>query len=505
MRSNLAAFAWIVLSIGSTVAVAGDMKATLKAGVLTVTDSSADDSFTIDQAGLGSTSFRLTPDPGTTINGSAVAQLFSNVTADVRLKFTEGSDTADLDDLVIARDLAVTSTGGTLVTVAVINGLDVGRDLRVDSKSGQFTLSSTGAGSIVRRDVKCTLRGLNGNSLIFTPLTVLRNTTVKGSNATDVFVVGANVHLVGNVTIDFGLGIDTYVDALTTVVGGDFKFKGKGGSKTCVLGGKLSGDVVTDVGNGDGNTIVITAPQIGGSVRAKYGQGTNNVLTVSGPVITGDLECTTKGNADFVTIANITTGGDVRIKLANGANTAILSSNGAIGGDVWLTGGTGADQFNVNASTIHGDVRANLSSVPFGFVDSYSMLLATIGDDVVVKGGAGLQAGAIEDVTVLGEVRLDLGSGDNSYTIDGGTFGSIVATAGSGSDTFVLTGGTINTVADIRILLGSGNNTMPISKTTCGRDLIVTTGNGDDSISIATSTIVGELDIDLGGGMNAGP
>lgn len=505
MRQALAISIWLVApALGST-AVAGDMSASLKSGVLTIKDSSADDSFTIDQSGLMTTNFRITPDPGTTVNGSAVAQLFSGVTKDVKLVFGLGTDHAEIDDVVIERDLLVNTGVGTAASVGIVNGLDVGRDLRVDTKGPTFSLSSSGTGNIVRRDVKCTLRGTSSNSLAFTPLHVLRNTIIKGASGSDVVVVGANVQLVGNVTFDSGAGIDTYVDSATTVVGGNLKMTGKAGTKTCVASGKVSGDLITDVGNGDGNTVVCTAPKVGGSIRAKFGTGTNNVLTVSSVTVTEGIECTSKGSVDSVTLVGTSCGGDVRVKLGNGTNAMSMSSNPAIGGDVVFTGGQGIDHVSVNASSVLGDIRANTSSAPVGTPDTYSMLLGSVGGDLVVTGGSGDFVGAIEDVTTVGDARFMLGSGNSSFTVDGGTYHSIRATMGSGNDTFFLTGGTNKVVTDLVLKLGSGANTMPISHSTIGRDLIVETGAGSDSISISTTTIIGATDIDLGGGMNSGP
>ncbi|MBK6940320.1 MAG: hypothetical protein IPH13_08965 [Planctomycetes bacterium] len=504
MRAITAATWLVVLSVSGAVE-GGDMTATLKSGVLTIKDSSADDSFTIDQAALMTTNFRLTPDPGTTINGSGAAQVFSGVSKDVKLAFTSGTDAVELDDVTVARDLVVTGGKGTQVSVVIANGLDVGRDLRVDSKTPVFSLSSTGTGNLVRRDVKCDLRGTTANTLVFTPLHVLRNTIVKGSKATDVMVVGANVQLVGNLTFDVGAGNDTFVDTNTIVVGGNFKMTGKAGTKTCVATGKYGGNLTTDLGNGDGNVLVCTAPNVGGSLRAKFGTGTNNVLTVSGTDVTDGIECTSKGNQDTVTIANTGTGSDVRIKLADGTNVVTVTGSSVIGGDIRMTGGNGVDNFGVNASSTFGDIKANFASAPTGFTDAYNMLLGSVGGDVSVTAGAGSFGGAIEDVTVVGGVKLHLGSGDNAYTLDGGVFGSVDVTTGAGNDTFTLTGGTIEVVADVRLLLGSGNNSMPIAHTTVGRDLIVKTGNGGDTISIATTTIIGTQSIDLGGGMNSGP
>lgn len=504
MRAITAATWLVVLSVSGAVE-GGDMTATLKSGVLTIKDSSADDSFTIDQAALMTTNFRLTPDPGTTINGSGAAQVFSGVTKDVKLVFGSGSDGVELDDLTIERDLVVMAGNGIQVAVVISNGLDVGRDLRVDSKTPQFSLSSAGTGNIVRRDLKCVVRGTTSNTFVFTPLHVLRNTVIKGSNGPDVIVIGANVQWVGKATFDSGAGNDTYVDSNTTVIGGDFKMTGKAGTKTCVATGKYGGNLTTDLGNGDGNTVVCTAPNVGGSLRAKYGSGTNNVLTISGTHVTDDIECMSKGIADTVTIANTGTGGDVRIKLGDGTNVVTVTGGSVIGGDIVMAGGDDVDGFQVDASSTFGDIKANFAAAPAGFTDFYDMLLGSVGGDVSVTAGAGSFSGAIEDVTVIGGVKLKLGTGDNSYTLDGGVFGSVSVATGAGNDTFVLTGGTIKVVADVTLLLGSGNNSMPISHTTVGRDLIVKTGNGGDTISIATTTIIGAQDIDLGGGMNSGP
>lgn len=504
MRAITAATWLVVLSVSSAVE-GGDMTATLKSGVLTIKDSSADDSFTIDQAALMTTNFRLTPDPGTTINGSGAAQVFSGVTKDLKLVFTSGADGVDLDDLTVTRDLVVTGGNGTSVSIVISNGLDVGRDLRVDSKTPQFALTSSGIGNIVRRDVKCDLRGATSNTLVFSPLHVLRNTIVKGSKGNDVFVIGSNTQLVGNLTFDAGAGFDTFVDANPVVVGGNFKMTGKSSTKTCVVSGKYGGNVTADVGDGNGNTVVCTAPFVGGTLRAKFGTGTSNVLTISGSDVTDDVECTSKGGQDFVTIANTGTGGDVRIKVGNGTNTVTVTGASVIGGDIVMSGGNGLDVFQVDGSSTFGDIKANLASAPTGFTDVYDMLLGSVGGDVSVTAGAGSFGGAIEDVTVVGDVKFNFGSGDSSYTLDGGTFGSVSVTAGAGNDAFVLTGGVIQVVADVKLLLGSGQNSMPISHSTIGRDLIVKTGNGSDSISIATTTIVGNQDIDLGGGMNSGP
>ncbi|MBL8768572.1 MAG: hypothetical protein JNL94_14445 [Planctomycetes bacterium] len=504
MRAITAATWLVVLSVSGAVE-GGDMTATLKSGVLTIKDSSADDSFTIDQAALMTTNFRLTPDPGTTINGSGAAQVFSGVTKDVKLVFGSGSDGVELDDLTIERDLVVMAGNGIQVAVVISNGLDVGRDLRVDSKTPQFSLSSAGTGNIVRRDVKCDLRGATSNTLQFSPLHVQRNTVVKGGKGNDVIVIGANAQFVGNLTFDGGAGFDTFVDSDTIVVGGNFKMTGNGSTKTCVLTGKYSGEVTADLGNANGNTVVCTSSDVGGSLRAKFGTGTNNILSVAGSNVTDDIECTSKGGADTVTITNVNTGGDVRVKLGNGTNFAGVVGGSVIGGDIRMTGGTGTDEFQVDASATLGDIKATFASAPTGFPDAYDMLTGTVGGDVTVTAGAGEFGGRIESVTIVGDLKLGLGSGDSFYTIFSGTYRSITATAGSGNDTFVLTGGTIKVVADVKLLLGSGNNLMPIAATTVGRDLIVKTGDGSDMISIANSTIIGAQDIDLGGGINNGP
>lgn len=71
----------IALSCLIVSARADDMKAAVSAGVLTIKDSPSDDTLKIDQVGLlDPTAFRLTPSAGTTVNGSASAQILAGVT-----------------------------------------------------------------------------------------------------------------------------------------------------------------------------------------------------------------------------------------------------------------------------------------------------------------------------------------------------------------------------------------------------------------------------------------
>ncbi len=482
---------------------AGDVAITVNGGTLVISDSSGSDVISVDQVNLPKTRFRATPQPGTTINGSASAVTFSNVTKGARIKHSTGSDAYTFTGAKIAGDVRVEA--GTVGDCAIVltGPVSVARDLTCKSRGADFVVNATSPNEDIKigRDVRVTLRGGGTCTFVASPMDVKRDVRYSGGDGVDVCVFGSIARVRRNCIIDLGEGINTFVDAATTRFR-DVKVSGGDGTNTAVFTGVASGDASVSFGDGDGNTTVVTAT-VQGALRAASGGhlGTFTVAPTTTAPYKGIRFDGGDGNTSVNFGPNVHVSGTVDLRLGNGGNTFNLNS--FVGAKTLsIRSGAGSDSVTIGAATIR-DVKIDVGAGGTS-QDSISMSGTTVKHDLVISGGIDKTNGTVTNLQVGKNARIDLGNGDNTFTVAGGTFGSL-SFFGTTGDDHVTWSGTVTTNHDATLLLGAGENVISIATLDCGGDLVVRTGNGNDMITLTNPNVQGATDIDLGLGTNTGP
>ena len=481
---------------------ADDVAVGVSGGSLKLSSTGAMIDVTIDQTGLPSTKFRVTPAVGTTVNGSSTASVFNNVTSDLRIQQTAGGGSYMIEDSVIARDLRVNGSAPDGLVVGFIGSMKVKRDISFKATAGSSVLS-TAPGS-VKRNIKFKCGGVGNSTTVLNSTVVGGDVRIDSADGTDVVVLAPNTKVKGDFRVNFGEGINTFVDTSSNEYRGDLKITGGDGTNTAVVTGQLDRDLSVLFGHGDGNTVVLTA-EIGGSVRATSG-GELSTLTVAPSTTTPwkSLRFDGGDGGDTVNFGpNTTFDRDVDLRLGAGDNTI---SGGAFARtrSLKVTAGPGLDSIEFDATHVDKNCSIDLGSSPSATPDVLQLIGTRVDGALSILSDLNRCNVTLTSLTVGGDARLDLGRGANTVGIDSGTFKSLTCLGTNEIDKYTLTG-TVTTAKNTSFLLGNGNNNIAIATIDCGGDFIVRTGNGNDTISITTPNISGATDIDLGSGMNSGP
>jgi len=249
--------------------------------------------------------------------------------------------------------------------------------------------------------------------------------------------------------------------------------------------------------------------------------------------IPGSLTVATAGGDDAVGISG-NVGGSVSVTLGsadacNGLVIGAESSTSRIGGAVTVVGGRQCDLVALGNAMVAGTMRADLGDGSNWMIVAGETTAPTIIGSFAYTGGANTDiVGVLGNVTVRNDVGISTGlQGEDSvgfYTSDTGdavsVLGNVVVNTGTGSD-----GDTVDVVGTIRgtvsVTTGSGRDTVCVSSrlgwvssdgddpvptveaagpSAIGLDLIITTGAGNDLISIGASTVGRNATIAAGSG-----
>lgn len=161
---------------------------------------------------------------------------------------------------------------------------------------------------------------------------------------------------------------------------------------------------------------------------------------------------------------------------------ALLSAVGvsSAGGVITLSGN--ASNNSINASVVNGNLELTGSN---GTTFTFN----------------GTTASTV-DVPLNGQINglnLNLGTGNNTFTLDGTGLsaiqGSVVVTAGNGNDSIGLSN--VTTTGAISVQLGSGGDSVVLSNSTAA-GIAIHAGNGSDVIAVTNTTITGNANTSLG-------
>jgi len=438
MRSLAVVLAALLLLSSAVPARCGDVAVLDDGSKLELTSGAGDESLTI--TGIDATSFQVTANPPTTLNGSADPQVFdaNSIFLDLGL----GTHTVVVTGLTLEGALSVDSdVGNDTVTVTQCD-LEHAR-FRLGGGVNELDLTD----SAISRKVIVSVDG--GPDTI----TVLRTTAgslqMNGRGGDNVFVV--DTVQADDLLVNGGAESDDFQVVDTT--GSRVRVDLAGGANDTKMTRVTANSLLYVGGAGTDWLDLTTVAFTNGKVLVKS-KGGNNSLIANGLTVGKNLAVTGGfGDDDLVLIDSTITEG-VAMK-ANGGENEVELQNTTIGEGLTFRGGKEVDVVNVGG-TVSGPVVVDLGGADNGF---YTAPGTTIGP-LTVKGRNGVDAVGLQDTHVTGNVKLGLSAGQNTTTLDAATIdGAFTLKTGAQDDTYAKLNGT--TIAGKEtVKLGGGANTV---------------------------------------------
>lgn len=307
--------------------MAGDVTATVTAGVLEIIGDSKGNSVQIRQSG---TEWRV-QGISTTVNGSRSAQFFSGVT-DITVNLQGGNDIVQVTDGTLTGALEIVDIAGAMnINLARLNANAI--DILTFNQKDQVTITNC---EVVGDVALVTFAG-TGDAL--DQISVF-NTQIGGSlgiaagTGNDLVDV-RNTSVGSNLTIDtsFTTAADSdIVNVSQSSSGGVFSVATGNGRDTIAIknftaGGNMT--VTTSSNASDVNDLVnISSSSTGGSLTLSTGAG-HDIVTITAFVAATDVTISTFYAAELgnnvLTVNNVTAGHDVTITTGAGSDVATLT------------------------------------------------------------------------------------------------------------------------------------------------------------------------------------
>ncbi len=297
-------------------------------------------------------------------------------------------------------------------------------------------------------------------------------------------------------------GVDT-----TTVNGGaafvangvrdDFEFDmGAGDDFVDVIGNTLvPDDIRADMGDGDNQFRIQDFTSVGDDLEVNAGDGDDEVQTWNDAVVGDDVDVRIGNGENKVQIWNRSDiGGNVDIQTGSGADDIMIWNDTQIDGKVKIDTGAGADTVDIRNEA---HFARNLD-IRTGGSDDIVLFLGTSGTGVTLDGKAKIST---DDKT----------AGNDTVEIRDAVFGrdlKIDTASGGGIDTVRIDDTTVGRKVDIRTKgKQPDDDTIEIGLFADGLGLTtdhlkISTGGGDDDITLANSTVNKRADIRTETGMD---
>lgn len=439
MRTLVLALPVMALVAWVAPAWSGDVSAVPDGSELVLTSGAGDESLTI--TGLDATSFQITPNPPTTLNGSADPQVFRARV--VAVDFGLGTNTLAM--------LGVTLAGG----------------LSVDGDVGNDSVTVTQCDLAAARF----LLGGGDNGVLLTDSVVGSKLVYRGQDGSDGVTV-ARTPVDGNLDVNVG-----------------------GGSNTVVADTVQATDLLVEAGGGSDKVDAVDVT-LARRVRLDLGGGTNDTDLTR---LTAETSLLYVGGADtdWLDLTTVTfTNGKALLKMKGGENS--LSGNGvSFGRNLAFAGGFGEDEVSLNDSTVTEGVTLKVAGGP----NEVSLQNTIIGEGVAYRGGKDSDVLGIAGGTITGPVVVDLGGADNSFERVGGTIGPLTVKGRKGFDGVLLQNAHV--MGNAKLALNAGASTTTLDAATIDGAFTLKTGAQDDTYSkLNGTTIAGKETVKLGGGTN---
>ena len=388
----------------------------LKGTTLVITGSGSADDLTLtsaftDAADGGAAEIVVTPNKGSTVNGSTDPASFPGVLK-VKASLGDGDDLLTFGDY-FAPDVAVTVHGGNGEDHVVVTGATTGT-FKFLGDAGNDTFEADGGHCEATKVVSG-----SGNLSMPCASTYFHDLTVVGSTGIDTLTWNA-------ILVDFVLkvrlsGGSDVVSATGGTVGTVTTWNLGSGDDNFLDDMGLYGELVNMV-SGSGNDIVeFRDTTIGNALNVNLGGGINELDLVAqdGQLVVGN-DATIKGGSSLDTVmlrqgigpSNIVQiGNGLVVKLASGENELDAMGDVGIGNDLRYAGGGKDDVVDLDGTDIGNDCRIDLAS---GTNDVF-LNDCSVGNDLRITAGSGDDSVSLTGTTSVGDKTIiHLGGGNNS-------------------------------------------------------------------------------------------
>lgn len=389
--------------------------------------------------------------------------------------------------------------------VSAISFMNGNLSVRLDSQGGNLTLqgnnnnfrilfNSTAVGNLAGYNLGGSLSvlGGNGNDTVVleqqatgTSYRIPGALTVNLGNGTDSLSTTDTLNVGGLANINMGNGKDTVSFAegatdsttisnyMTVIMGqGNDTFNAIGGNLTVFGYSTISGANDVEL---TGNAVTLSSV----SIQNAMAETNNNVLNLGATTtLNGNLVYTSNSRTETIGFDGSTILGNVTLNMGQGASNVTIGSttNTLIQGNFTVLGGNATDQFTIAAassSTINGNLN----------------LLLGNGDNTVTFDGDGTSSigGNVALTTGSGNDAINIGSGGNTFTIQGALSMSVGNTASATGNVVLLTNADIG--GNVTFNSGSGTDTLTLESTQISGNLYANTGGGADTVEFDPSAV----------------
>ncbi len=360
-----------VLLLSAANAAANDVTVTVKGGALAIKGDDDANAITLDQAGLGAGSVRVTPSGGTTVNGSGTAQVFDGLVSGAKIGLGKGSDRLQTLGVTLhgavkldlgAGDNAFTFCDTTFDDDVVVKiGKHTGGPVS-DTCPGAGNVSTVGGsvflihnadfgGALTVKASSAVHVGVVDDVAVSGPL-AFKNVALVGacystlSSSVAVKLpkivgsAGGDVSCEGGATEAFANGNTAFAMSGTTV-GAALAIKSGAGGDGIVVTGSSVQDSMSVAMSGGLNFLFLEGVQVGTEFTAKAGKDDDDFFG-DGLLIGDDATVKYAGGANVIDFGTSTIGEDLTVG-TGGGNDAITTGNVTVGGTKTIKSGKGAD------------------------------------------------------------------------------------------------------------------------------------------------------------------
>ncbi len=475
---------------------AGDSTVTVTNGALVIAGSSSADDLTIDQDGLTNPKqFRITPTGGSTVNGSASAQLFNGVSQDVKCSLGDGLDKLAIVRAVLPRDLRI--TGGAAGNLALtVSFATVKRDCRVTTANQR--IGAVIERTILRRDVRFA-GGSDGDQFIVGEGSIVaRNLRINAGGSSDFIQVDHSL-VRGDFVVDGGDGDDIMSVAISTVEGDVRVTDDDGTDDFDLFDATVQGSARARLGSGN-DSASVQCGTVGKGVDLDLGSGNNTLFTLGARLENRLKVRAGAGNDEMSIYVSTSIQGSASFRMGDGVNV-LDGQNAEFARGLNVKFGAGADTFTADRITVVGPTKVDLGRVEDPESDAVSFLRSAFGQDLFVSGNSGVQDVILTDLFIDRRLGVKLGDGGKSIAVVTSRTETADLRTGSATDVITLSDNTIVS-HDLVIRSGDGDNLMTLFKATVGGDLLLKAGSGNDTLTLNTFILAGKRKVDLGSGAN---
>lgn len=275
-----------------------------------------------------------------------------------------------------------------------------------------------------------------------------------------------------------------------------------------------AGDLVLD-GDALANQVKLSVSSTGELIATGLtGTTIDGVSSVNFGVV-NSLTIDTDAGQDSITLTStaFTFAGDISID--GGVGNDLISVTGKFGAALDVFGGSDLDTITISRSSVTGILTVDSGDGN----DKITISATAAGADVFLQSGVGNDTVQVTGSTVRADLSVEDLGGNNLLSVkNSSTRGSVfiggeLGNLGAGNDSVIMSGVTagfragVTGVGNITVNLGDGGNSLNMTNcksfgNTLGDGILITSGLGNDVISLLSCTSSDSLDIDAGAGGN---